>query len=377
MLRLLMRSLVLSTSVVVIASFAVTALQHSTDTGSVDPTENAIFDGASRVACGQHLYDESNVSATPAPMPGYPFAFLFASGGHDLHFRQLRALATGIALSLAVVVGAMVQLETGSFTLALASGGFVLLGLDFAPGLPTAARPEVLMLLLVVLGFSILRFTQGIWGVLLAAPLFASAYFVDQHTGWFLAAAFLALGIEDRPRLFVFVLVSGLLLGGGFVFLSLRLGPWFNFNTWDAPLATIYAHPGNALRYVTNHLLGKFSVWVLAALLAFAMPTQPWSGKRGMWMFFVAAAVAACLFSTQTNHLDAWFLVPGMIALALLGPIMVQRVARHLSAGDDPDLPGSEGVIVTALALQFLVLLAAMPISRWLPDLATLGRIHL
>ena len=42
----------------------------------------------------------------------------------------------GIALSLALVVAALVQLEAGSFTLALASSAFVLLALDFAPGAP-------------------------------------------------------------------------------------------------------------------------------------------------------------------------------------------------------------------------------------------------
>src|SRR6185369_16818939 len=151
-----------------------------------------------RLACGQPLYDEASVSSTPAPMPGYTYMYTYASGGHDLRFRHLRWLAMGIALALAEVVAALVQLETGSFTLALASGAFVLLALDFAPGAPIAARPEVLMLLLVVLGFSVLRFTQGIWGALLSAPLFAAAYFVDQHTGWFLAAALVFLGMEGR-----------------------------------------------------------------------------------------------------------------------------------------------------------------------------------
>lgn len=377
MLRLLLRSLILVISAVVMTSFVTGGLQQTLDPSPGDPSEKAIFDGAQRMVCGQHLYDESNVSQTPAPMPGYTYIYAYAAGGHDLRFRHLRWLAMGIALALALVVGALVQLETGSFTLAVASGAFVLLALDFAPGVPIAARPEVLMLLLVVLGFSVLRFTQGIWGALLAAPLFAVAYFVDQHTGWFLAAALISLGIEGRARLLTFTLASGLMLAAGFVLLSQRLGPWFNFNAWDAPLGSLYAHPGNALRYLTNHLLGKFSVWVLAALLAFAMPTQPWVGKRGIWMFLALAAIAGCLVSTQTNRFDPTLLIPGMVALALLGPIMVQRVAHHLSAGDDPDLPGSEGVIVTALMLQFLVLLSTMPIGRWVPDLASLSRLHL
>jgi len=377
MLRLLLRCLVLVVSAVVMTSFVMGGLQRALDLSPQDPGEKAIFEGAQRIACGQPLYDEASVSSTPAPMPGYTYMYTYASGGHDLRFRHLRWLAMGIALALAVVVAALVQLETGSFTLALASGAFVLLALDFAPGAPIAARPEVLMLLLVVLGFSVLRFTQGIWGALLSAPLFAAAYFVDQHTAWFLAAALVFLGMEGRARLLTFTLVSGLMMAAGFVLLSQRLGPWFNFNVWDAPLGSLYAHPGNALRYLTNHLLGKFSVWVLAALLAFAMPTQPWVGKRGMWMFLALAAIAGCLVSTQTNRFDATLLIPGMVALALLGPIMVQRVAHHLSAGDDPDLPGSEGVIVTALALQFLVILSAMPIGRWVPDLASLSQLHL
>jgi hypothetical protein len=377
MLRLLLRSIILLLSTAVIASFALTALHHASDVSTDDPGEKAILEGAQRMAVGEALYDESGMSATPAPMPGYTYAIFFAAGGHDLRLRQLRALGIGVALALALVVASLVQLESGSFTLALTSGSFVLLGLDFAPGFPAAARPEVLMLLLVILGFSVLRFTQGIWGALLATPFFASAYFVDQQTGWFLAVAFLSLGLEKRARLLAFALASGLLVGGGFIFFSQKLGSWFNFNAWDAPLGMLRVHFGGALRYVSDFLLGKSAVWVLAGLLAFAMPTQPWKGKRGMWMFFALAALASGLYFTQTSAFEPRLLIPAMIALAMLGPIMVQRVARHLSAGQDPDLPSSDGVIVVAVALQLLVVLTSLRFDRWWPDLADLTRLRL
>src|SRR5215831_8690958 len=164
MLRLLLRSLVLLISTIVMTSFVTSGLQHVLDPGTDDPIENAIFDGAQKMAVGEPLYEETSLSATPSPMPGYAYALTFATGGHNLRLRHLRGLAMGIALALALVIGTLVQLETGSFTLAMASSAFVLLGLDFAPGAATAARPEVLMLLLVVLGYSVLRFTHGIWG---------------------------------------------------------------------------------------------------------------------------------------------------------------------------------------------------------------------
>jgi hypothetical protein len=367
MLRTLLRSLVLLACVAVTVSFTLTSLRHLTDPAPDNATEQAILDSAQRMAVGEPVYDESTISAAPAPMPAYTYVIYYATGGHDIRLRQLRMLAAGIALGLSLVIATLVQLESESFTLAAAGGAFVLLGLDFAPGIATAARPEILMLLLVTLGFSVLRFTNGIWGALMAAPLFAFSYFVDQQAGWFLAAAYLALGIQDRTRLFVFALLSGLLIGGGFTYLSFKLGAWFNFNAWDAPLATLRHHGGSALHYLSDYMLGKFGVWILATLLAFAMPTQPWTGKRGMWLFFAAAALACGLMATQTRMFDPRLLIPGMIALALLGPIMVQRVARHLSAGMDPDLPSSDGVIVVAIALQMLVILAALPMTRWLP----------
>lgn len=377
MLRLLLRSLVLLVCAAVVLSFALTALDHAMDPSPDGATEQSILDCAQRMAVGQPFYGESSLSAAPAPMPAYSYVIYFATGGHDIRFRHLRMLATGVALALALVIATMVELESGSFTLAVASGAFVLLGLSSSPGIPTAARPEILMLLLVAMGFAVLRFTNGIWGALLAAPLFAASYFVDQQAGWFVAAAYFALGLQDRSRLLAFALASGLLVGGGFVYFSYKLGVWFNYNAWDAPLATLHGHARSALRYLSDYMLGKFGVWVLAALLAFAMPTQPWTGKRGMWLFFAAAALACGFMATQTTKFDPRLLIPGMIALAMLGPLMVQRVARHLSAGLDPDLPSSEGVIVVAVALQMLVVLAALPVTRWFPDLSALLRLGL
>jgi len=48
------------------------------------------------------------------------------------------------------------------------------------------------MLLLVLLGFFVLRMTNGVIGVLLSALLFAGAFFTDLAATWFVAAALFA-----------------------------------------------------------------------------------------------------------------------------------------------------------------------------------------
>jgi len=60
--------------------------------------------------------------------------------------------------------------------------------------------------------------------------------------------------------------------------------------------------------------------------------------------------------------------------LSLLGPILLQRVARYLAAWKDPDRPGGEGVVHAAVMLQFAALFAAVPVSSWLPNVIGLWR---
>jgi hypothetical protein len=222
------------------------------------------------------------------------------------------------------------------------------------------------MLLLVLLGFFALRLTNGVVGVLLSALLFAGAFFTDLAATWFVAAAVLALVLDERKRLFAFTLTTAVLIGGGYVALSQMLGPWFNFNAWDHPLTALRFSAIRPLHFVGDHLLGKLGVLSLAALLSFAMPTQPWRGKGGLWMCMGIAALVSGLLCTQSTAFGPQSLIASVVVLALVGPISMQRVTRHLAAWPGSSRLGGQGVVLAALTLQFIVFLSCLSPSRWL-----------
>ena len=141
------------------------------------------------------------------------------------------------------------------------------------------------------------------------------------------------------------------------------LGPWFNFCAWDGPVATLHFSLKGLLHYVCDHLLGKLGVSTLAAVLSFALPTRPWRGKSGLWMSFGIASLAAGLLATQNATFGPHDLIPGIIALAMLGPISIQRVTGHLSTWPGSTRLGGRGVVLAAITLQVIVFLSCLPPS--------------
>jgi len=77
-------------------------------------------------------------------------------------------------------------------------------------------------------------------------------------------------------------------------------------------------------------------------------------------------ALAAGLLSTQSTAFGPHALIPSVVALSLVGPISIQRVTRHLSAWPGSSRLGGQGVVLAALALQFIVFLSSVSPSQWL-----------
>jgi len=338
---------------------------------AIDPVEVSVLEGAERLAHGDPLYVAPAAADEPSLMPGYPFAVSLLVGAFGPGLWEPRALALLATLLIALMILAIIRLETESWTLAVAGVGFLLLGYGLLAEPPAVARPETLMLLLALLGFFALRLTNGVVGVLLSSVLFAAAFFTDLAAAWFVAAAIFALMIDEPRRLVVFTLTIAVLIGGAYVAFSQMLGPWFNFNAWDHPLAALRFSAARPLHYVGDHLLGKLGVLSLAAVLSFAMPTQPWRGKGGLWMCMGIAALLGGLLSTQSTAFGPQSLIASVVVLALVGPISMQRVTRHLAAWPGSSRLGGQGVVVAALTLQFIVFLACLSPSRWLSGMVS------
>jgi hypothetical protein len=345
-------------SILVVAGYLYAAIPGLFRAVPADPLDASALEHAARFASGQPPFREPGRGLDAALMPAFPFVLsglvrMFDPQAWEPRFVVL--LATLMAAALAAMV---VRAETRSATLGMASGGLVILGQLLAGRGATLSGPESLGLLLALAGCAALRYVPNILGALLASLAFAAACLTHPAGLWFAMAAIFHLATFDRRRLVAYALGLLVLTGGGYVALSLTLGPWFNYHAWDVPLRAVRFAPVALMQYLGTQLLGTLGVLLLSAVLAFAMPIRPWRGAVGLWTWMAFAALGAGIVASQSAIGAADALRPVVVALAIVGPISIQRVTTHLAAWPGSSRLGGQGVVLTALALQFLMLLS-------------------
>ena len=361
------QALLLVASLCALYVFAASAIRVLRTHRAPDPIERVVLDSAARVARHQFVYTDPGSPETPPLLPGFPLAVAAVAADPSPGLLEARVTALGAAVFAAILVVLIVQLECGSWILALAAGAFALFAQVLLAMPAGVARPQSLMIALVLLGLLTIRHLPGVAGAACGAVLFALATFVEGQAAWFAAGAALSLTLEGNRRGLVFALTAGILVAAGYAFLSQELGPWFNWSAFDAPLASLRFDWVLPLRALFDPMLRTFGVWTIAALLSLSMETEPWSGRTGLWMCVGFSAFLGAIAATQSRLFGPEALVPGIVAVSLMGPILAQRVTRHLAAWRDPDRAGGENVVCAATLLQFAAVLAAAPVDRWLP----------
>lgn len=361
MVTRLLRALIWLASVAAAVAFAVVVVRRFDSPSAASPIEGALLEYTQRLIQHRPLYVDPLAGVPPVVMPGFPFLLSVLAGPLGAQLWIPRVICIVATVLVAVVVMVIVRAETLSWTFAAAGFGIVLGGSCLLAGAPDLARPEMLMLLLALAGFAAVRFTMGPLGAIAAVALLTAACAVDPIAVWFMVAALLYIAIEDRQRLLGTVFAVALVCGGGYVALSDFLGPWFNFFAWDLPLHSLRFAPTMLLQYVGIQLLGQLGVLAVASVLSFALPAPPWRGNRGLWMFMGFAMLVAGVLATQGAETDPERLLLAVVVLALLGPISMERVTRHLAAWPGSSRQEGHGVALAALALQFLVLSTAVP----------------
>jgi hypothetical protein len=354
------RSLVWCASGFACLAFIVLASTRFPAERLVTPDDGVILDHAVRFASGTAAYVAPTTAQAISPMPGFPWvvSFLVAALGPQLWVPRVASLL--FSLIAAVLAMFIVRAETKSWTVGAASGGILLLGLTVLTGHPEAARPEPLALALGLAGLLVLRHVPGYVGAIGSALILSAAFFVHPLALWVIGAA-IAYLVAEQPKLcLVFVLAVAVGCGGGYVTLSNSLGEWFNFSAFDGPLSALRFRPSRVLHYIGDVLLGRLGVLTLSTVMAFALPTRPWRGPTGLWTWVAFAAMASGLVATQSLRVSPADMIPVMTALALIGPISVQRVTQHLSAWPGSSRLGGRGVVLTALVLQFVMLFAGV-----------------
>jgi hypothetical protein len=360
----LLRASLWAAAVAAAAAFTVAAVRRMSGVGALDPIEGAIVEHAARIANHGPFYVEPADPSVPALMPGLPFLVSLLMPIFGAGFWVPRLLTLIAVLGAAGLVVRIVRAETESWTVAVAGGGLMLAGYGLLSGGAGVARPEALMLLLVLAGCATLRFSSGVPGALIAVLLLAAACLTQLTAVWFTVAAGASLAFEDgKRRLVAFLIGVAVVCGGGYAALSALWGPWFNDAVWGGPVRTLQLDALRFLHYAGDELLGKLGVLTLTVVLSFALPVPPWRGRSGLWLFLGIAMLGVGLLATQSTRLGPQAMIPTVVVLAVIGPLSMQRVMKHLATWPGSTRLGGQGVVLAALALQFFMLLSSLPPS--------------
>ena len=373
MARHALRAFVIVASLAFVAVFLVAAVDTVGHGAPADPVEAALVEQAQRFAERRLAYLEPAGDHSAAILPGVPALLALLVGADTPGRAQLRALTLLATLFTAFLLCFLVQVETRSWSLALASAGLAVAGQGLFTTAPGVARPEAFLMLLVLLGFAALRFLSGVSGALLAAVPLAAACFVEQQAILFLVAATCSQVVEGRRRFVTFAVTAGVLVAVATWVVSGILGPWYNAAAWNAPFENLRFSPLAALRFSTTHLLGRLGVFTVVGVLSFALSTRPWMGPRGIWTWLAMAGVLAAVATTQSSAADPSALVPSILAIALLGTLALQRVVHHLADRYDSVAPGGDGIILTGLGIQIVVFLVFAVDAGWIRAMVSVG----
>ncbi len=358
MTRTTLRILLWLASALALAGYLALAWRALAGGAAADPVEASILEHAGRFAQGHWSYAEPHRGVVPL-MPVFPIVVSWLVLLFDPGVWEPRLVSLLATLLTAIVVESIVRSETHSTTLGAAAAGLLLLSQGAATGVAAFARPEPLMLLLAIVGCQVLRYTSGILGALLASLLFCAGCFTHPAGLWFALAALLHLRFHDHRRLIAYGLGLAALVGAAQLGLSHALGPWFNYAAWDLALQAMRFAPATILRFVGTQLLGTLGVFTLITVLSFALPIRPWRGAVGIWTWMAFAALAAAIVMTQGGDSLGEATRATAMILAIVGPVSAQRITQHLSNWPGGNRMGGHAVVLTALALQFVTLLAS------------------
>jgi hypothetical protein len=272
------------------------------------------------------------------------------------------------AVALAAIIGEVVRRETRSLALGLVAGGLFLMGQGYLHGVYDVLNNNTVFLFFTFAGLATLRWSRGRLGAIGAAVLLTAAFFTKQHAILFAFAAAAHLALNDRRRLLPFLVTLAIGCGGGFLLLSLWLGPWFRFYVWEVPSHWSELSRVRVLDYFRLHLLGAFSCLSLPALISLSLPRRPWREPAGLWWWTGLAAIGTGLMATLDPSAYFHVLMPTLAAFALLGPLALHRLAGGNGSEEAPAPAYAARTLAidVVLLLQFLVLLYS-PIQRFWP----------
>jgi hypothetical protein len=364
-IAILLRLVLWGVSLASIATFAMLAFLRLFHPLELDCIEGVMMDHIVRLAQGRPIYVEPSLSYIPLSyMPFYAAVSSLLARAFGPALWEPRLVSMLSAFGIAAVVMNVLRAETRSWTLGLAGAALYLLGFGITGSCYDVARPDSLMLLLAFGGLLVLRHTTGGWGAVAGALLLVVAFFTKQHAAMFLLAALVHMAFNDRRRLPVFALTLFVGCGGGYGLLQLALGPWFSFYTWEVPSHWSQFSRIRLFNYLSHGVFGSLALLTIASLLSLAVPERPWRGPSGIWAWATLGALGTGVLATLDPYAYRHVLSPTMVALSIMGPLSLHRVALRLVAGGG-NRTAAVVVPTLLLVLQFVPLV--YPVRRQLP----------
>ena len=325
----------------------------------IDFVEGVMMDHVVRLVQGRPIYIAPSLEFVPlAYMPAFTALTAVLAHFFGPAFWEGRLISLVSSLGTAALCFTIVRAETRSSTFAAASAGLFLMGFGAAAGGHyDVVRPDPLMWFLSLSGLALLRFGQGKASAIVSGLLLGVAFLVKQHALLFGVGALVHMAWNDRRRFVPYAASLALVAGGGYGLLTLWLGPWFPFYTWEVPSHWSELSPVRILRYLGPGLMGMLGGLVVPAAISLALPERPWRGRSGVWMWMALAGIGTGLLATLDPTAWKHTFIPTLLAMVVIGPISIHRIMSLFTDGASPARAHSRAVAFAMLSFQFVPLI--------------------
>jgi len=306
-------------------------MRHPLELGNV---EGMLMDSIVRLAHGQPLYGPPALDFIPlAYMPGYFIVVAPLVNMLGAHMWEARMVSLIETLILVVLIARYVWLDTKSWVLSLAGAGIFVGGFGFAAGCYDLVGPNAQMMMFAIAGLLALRETTGPRGAIFAGLLIGASFLSKQHGLLFGLMALPWVYLFDRRRLVPFAAALAIGAGGGYAAMTLWLGKWFPFYTYDVPSHWSHLSVIRIMNYIAKDVFSAWGICAIPAVLAF-WPAWREGDRRVMLAWFAwGGGLAAGLLATLDPYAYRHTLMPVVVSLSLLAPIAMQRVFRAVMSG--------------------------------------------
>jgi hypothetical protein len=322
--------------------------------------EGASFQVLHAITIGYPLYGEPNIhyiSIVYTPLYfllSYLLSLITGSG-----YLPLRLLSFISSLGISIVIYSFVKKETNSTFLSLSSAFFYMLIYPLTGSWLDLAKPDSLMLLVLLISLYVIRFKDGLWSSFLAGLLLAIAYMVKQQAfsiGVVLMLYLLFTNFKKGIAIISTCMLSILFIH---IIIDLVTQGWFTYFTFTLPSAITYKTImyDKLINFFTKDNLTMLPIVVSFIVLYFIYGLKKDGGKTPLFYltllvsFIVGILPTRIIFGGSLNSL-----MPYYVMLTIMAGISIDKIISLIEGSDNSDKMAT-AFIYLLLTAQFIMLM--------------------